>query len=177
MIIDAIDSYNLNATYFIANNVPVLGCVFNRLSMDGFYSLENCKKAITAYFDKFKSKNETAFGFIPEVPGIANTRDEDDNDNNKLEKALEHANQFVSIFASYVNVDQIIENAIIYQERNLETNGSSLSIKRMNKNGNHSKQIEETNLKKVKLSPHSSTIRLTREQIEEAAKSQGAAGG
>ena len=177
MDIDAIDSYNLNSTYFTANNVPVLGCIFNRLSMDGFHSLENCKKVVTAYFDKFKSNDEIAYGFIPEVPGIANTRDDDNNDN-ELEKALEHANQFVSIFASYVNVDQIINNATIYQEQYLQTNGSSSSNKRVNKNSAHSKPNgENNNIKKIKLSPQPHKIQLTREQIEEAAKSQGAAGG
>ena len=40
---DAVDSFNINATYFAHANVPVIGAIFNKLSLDGFYSLENCR--------------------------------------------------------------------------------------------------------------------------------------
>ena len=36
-----VDAFNLNATYFEAANVPVIGAIFNKLSLNGFYSLEN----------------------------------------------------------------------------------------------------------------------------------------
>ena len=62
---DAVDSYNLNATYFRANNVPILGIVFNKLPSRGFYSLKNCKVAVNQYFENRKEK--LPFGFVPDV--------------------------------------------------------------------------------------------------------------
>lgn len=41
---DAVDSFNLNSCFFEARGVRVLGGVFNRLSTQGFYSLEKCKE-------------------------------------------------------------------------------------------------------------------------------------
>lgn len=41
---DAVDSFNLNATFFRARGLRVLGGVFNRLPVEGFYSLEACKE-------------------------------------------------------------------------------------------------------------------------------------
>lgn len=41
---DAVDSFNLNATFFRARGLRVLGAVFNRLPVEGFYSLEHCKE-------------------------------------------------------------------------------------------------------------------------------------
>eukprot|EP00298_Acanthocystis_sp_HF-20_P002525 c12938_g1_i1.p1 GENE.c12938_g1_i1~~c12938_g1_i1.p1 ORF type:complete len:281 (+),score=121.16 c12938_g1_i1:33-845(+) len=67
---DAIDSYNLCATYFQSNGVPVLGGIFNRLSLSGFYSLDNCKAAIENYFSKSKP-NEKSYGFVPVVESLA----------------------------------------------------------------------------------------------------------
>lgn len=42
---DAVDSFNLNATFFRHRGLRVLGAVFNRLPPDGFYALANCKEA------------------------------------------------------------------------------------------------------------------------------------
>lgn len=41
---DAVDSFNLNASFFRARGLRVLGAVFNRLPVEGFYSLEHCKE-------------------------------------------------------------------------------------------------------------------------------------
>ena len=41
----------MNATFFEASGVRVLGAVFNRLPDDAsYYSLANCRVAVTAYF-------------------------------------------------------------------------------------------------------------------------------
>lgn len=48
----AVDGYNLNATYFARANVPVLGAIFNKLSLTGYYALEECQKQVTLYFDQ-----------------------------------------------------------------------------------------------------------------------------
>lgn len=41
---DAVDSYNLNATFFESRGVRVLGAVFNRLPREGFYSVDQCRE-------------------------------------------------------------------------------------------------------------------------------------
>lgn len=51
---DAVDSFNLNQTYFESRGLHVLGGVFNRLATDGYYSLEKCREAVTNYFSRFK---------------------------------------------------------------------------------------------------------------------------
>ncbi len=197
---DAIDSYNLNATYFKAQNVKVMGAIFNRLPNDKnhYYSLENCKKAVTSYFAK-TSNDEDVFGFIPEVEGLSAS-------------SMESADQFINVFANHVDVSQIIQVA-----KNLRNSQvrcilqTSLSQKRLNDDTTdtmrHSGSNDHVNghvqkKKKISLSSSPSSlppsldaseanghtsisskvngskkIRLTREQIENTAKSQGAAGG
>ncbi|KAG7399206.1 hypothetical protein PHYBOEH_009372 [Phytophthora boehmeriae] len=63
---DAVDSFNLNATFFESHGVKVLGGIFNRLPSDGFYSLEHCRENLTAYFDKFQPEKHV-YGFLPEL--------------------------------------------------------------------------------------------------------------
>ncbi|CAK4228843.1 unnamed protein product [Aphanomyces euteiches] len=67
---DAIDSFNLNATYFASKNVRVLGGIFNRLPTDGFYSLENCKLHVSRYFSAMTQGRQKAYGFIPDMPQL-----------------------------------------------------------------------------------------------------------
>ncbi len=65
---DAVDSYNLNAAYFKYHGCTVLGGIFNKLPLDGFYSLDACKEAVGRYFLTYcASKQEKAYGFIPQV--------------------------------------------------------------------------------------------------------------
>lgn len=47
---DAVDSYNLNACFFEARGVRVLGGVFNRISTTGYYSLERCREVCLWWF-------------------------------------------------------------------------------------------------------------------------------
>lgn len=63
---DAVDSYNLNSAYFQLKGVRVLGGVFNKLPLEGYYSLENCKEAVTSYFEQYKA-HEMPYGFVPTV--------------------------------------------------------------------------------------------------------------
>ncbi|RHY73576.1 hypothetical protein DYB34_013456 [Aphanomyces astaci] len=65
---DAVDSFNLNATYFSSRHVRVLGGVFNRLPAHGYYSLDQCKAAVTTYFAKMSNLDGyKAYGFVPEL--------------------------------------------------------------------------------------------------------------
>lgn len=174
---DAIDSYNLNATYFEANNVPVLGSVFNRLSLDGFYSLENCKKAIESYFEQYRPDKQP-FGFIPEVQGIANSRKganesdamENGDGRSQLDIAMDHAGQFIEAFAKYVDVAAIVRAAKDTTNRLATSDDGADDYPRAAKRA----RIEQG--KKIS-NGASQNIRLTRAQIEQAAKSAGAAGG
>ncbi|KAG7393391.1 hypothetical protein PHYPSEUDO_009595 [Phytophthora pseudosyringae] len=63
---DAVDSFNLNATFFESHGVKVLGSIFNRLPDDGFYSLEHCRENVTAYFEQFQPEKRV-YGFLPEL--------------------------------------------------------------------------------------------------------------
>ena len=109
---DAVDSFNINATYFTHRNVPVIGALFNKLSLDGFYSLKNCKEAIDMYFHQYQPER-TAFGYIPEIPSLKNAREHVANASkeDQLKQSLEMADLFVNEFSKHANVDLIIKGA------------------------------------------------------------------
>jgi hypothetical protein len=116
---DAVDSFNLNSTFFEYHKVTVLGAIFNRLSLEeGFYSLPNCKKAVEQYFHQTFQDSKVAFGFIPEL----NTNNNNNNNSNKVDNStisdeLKQANDFVFLFMKYVNVLKIISAARKVQQK------------------------------------------------------------
>ncbi len=61
---DAVDSHNLNAAYFQHSGVTVLGSIFNKLSLEGFYNLEACKTSIDSYFHQY-GNGQKAYGYLP----------------------------------------------------------------------------------------------------------------
>lgn len=63
---DAVDSFNLNAAFFEQQGVNVVGAIFNRLPLDGYYSLDKCRESVTAYFDQYEP-HKRVYGFIPEM--------------------------------------------------------------------------------------------------------------
>jgi hypothetical protein len=63
---DAVDSYNLDTNFFRTSGVSILGGIFNKLPASGFYNIDNCKEAVTAYFRRFRP-DEMPYGFVPEV--------------------------------------------------------------------------------------------------------------
>lgn len=143
---DAIDSYNLNATYFESKNVPVLGAIFNRLSRDGYYSLENCKNEITKYFSLYKN-NQHVFGFIPEIPPMVNLQS-----GNLSEEEI--SQNFIDIFAQQIDVAEILKAAKMHMRNCLN------NVKAVNKVDDISTlETQQKEMKKIH----------TREQIEEAA--------
>ena len=98
----AVDAFNLNATYFERAKVPVLGAIFNKLSLEGFYSLENCKSAITSYFEQNEhqqSLDRKAFGFVPLFPGIS--------DEILTDKVFE----YIKTFQDHVDIQGILHGA------------------------------------------------------------------
>lgn len=66
---DAVDSHNINASYFLFHGVPVIGAIFNKLDTEGFYSRENCEKAVSQYFKDY-NKDQDAYGFMPKAAFI-----------------------------------------------------------------------------------------------------------
>lgn len=148
----AVDAYNLNATYFQRANVPVLGAVFNKLSLEGFYSLDNCKKQISMYFAQH-GKGHKPFGFIPVFPKMGGA------------DAFDHVHDFIRVFGEHFDMDDLLKAAYKVQQRQLD--GSSDDSIR------HSppKTIEPP-VKRLKVSLN--PIR-TREEIEQLAISAGAA--
>lgn len=94
----AVDAFNLNATYFSSAKVPVLGAIFNKLPLKGFYSLENCKSQVTSYFDQFASDTK-AFGFVPLFPGIVGP------------DGMDNVEEYLSVFGSHVDIASILQSA------------------------------------------------------------------
>lgn len=145
----AVDAFNLNASYFQARNIPVIGAVFNKLSLEGFYSLENCRKQVTAYFDQ----NPTAgrpFGFIPLTPGIAG------------ESPMDHVDDYIQSFREHVDVKGIVEAAARHVPSKKKRSGQP--------------SVETRQDKRFKLTVSGSNRqKLMREDIEKKAKQAGAA--
>jgi dethiobiotin synthetase len=63
---DAVDSYNLNTAFFESFQCHVLGGIFNKFEIDGFYSLELCKEPILSYFQQYKN-HQLPYGFLPKL--------------------------------------------------------------------------------------------------------------
>jgi len=61
---DAVDSFNLCARFFEAQNIPVLGVVFNKLPLVGFYNRDKCASYIRKYMAAARPR-QRAYGFIP----------------------------------------------------------------------------------------------------------------
>ena len=112
----AVDSFNLSREYFEGKKddrgdarVPVVGAVFNRLPNNGYYSLAACKSAVSSYFEQFEKGRSEAFGFIPEVPALADLRETAVTDPSLLSKALPAVEQFGKLFEEHVDVLAIFQ--------------------------------------------------------------------
>jgi len=80
---DAVDSYILNSTYFASHGVKVLGGIFNKIPLDGYYSLEYSSAAITSFFLQYR-RCEMPYGYIPMLQDDSNIHIQDNHsvDNN-----------------------------------------------------------------------------------------------
>ena len=145
----AVDAFNLNASYFKAHDIPGVGAVYNKLSLEGFYSLENCRRQVTAYFDQNPSAGRP-FGFVPLTPGIAG------------DFPMDHVDEYIQLFREHVDVKGIVEAAMRHMPSPLKRSPQSLI------------PIESRPIKRVKLN-ESARQKLRREDIETRAKQEGAA--
>ena len=64
----------MNSNYFLSQGVPVLGGIFNRGDLDGFYHYASCGEHITRFFAMNRGR-ESVFGVIPEVPALNGLRE------------------------------------------------------------------------------------------------------
>jgi hypothetical protein len=114
----AVDAFNLNATYFEQSKVPVLGAIFNKLSLDGFYSLENCKAAISSYFaqnEHQKNQGRQPFGFVPLFPQLSGSN------------CLDHVFDYIRVFKDHVDVVSLLHSAHALRETYKGASSSSTS--------------------------------------------------
>jgi hypothetical protein len=117
----AVDAFNLNATYFEKQQIPVMGGIFNKLSAEGFYSLDNCRTQLTRYFQQNEYQQRlkrTAFGFVPQFESLTG------------DDAMKHVEDFFQIFAGHVDIQAILDSAKrIKQETSAKaTSATSMEI-------------------------------------------------
>jgi AAA domain len=160
----AVDAFNLNATYFEQSKVPVLGAIFNKLSLDGFYSLENCKAAITSYFaqNEHQIRNERQpFGFIPLFPQLGGS------------KAMDHVFEYIRVFKDHVDVISLLHAAHAVRQRSTTTmnndSGKNHSLLATN-------EMNQSYMKRQKVDGgHIERKFRSRDEIEQSAIQAGAA--
>jgi len=121
----AVDAFNLNSTYFEKAGVPVMGAVYNKLSETGFYSLENCKTQVTAYFDQSERQQSLGrhpYGFVPLFPAIAGA------------DGMNHVEEYLRIFESHVDLRAILDAATRIKNEDavapVTSNGDTRAAKR-----------------------------------------------
>jgi len=109
---DAVDSYNLNASYFEAHGVKVLGGIFNKLELDGFYNLHSCKEAVSLYFKKFKN-HQKAYGFMPKLNiSLSSQLDMEDgtcSETYTLMESISYSSNELELFEQFVQHVDIYE--------------------------------------------------------------------
>jgi len=104
---DAIDSYNLNLTYFKSFGANVLGVIFNKFSLDGYYSLQKCTGPIVKYFET----NEEAlpFGFMPDLKNLLDgtLNEEFGLSKENLADSVKRCEGKMTIFACFEEVNEL----------------------------------------------------------------------
>lgn len=54
----------------------MLGGIFNKIALEGFYSVQSCRAAVTSYFTQYSPRSK-AYGFVP-VMSFDSSEDEDE---------------------------------------------------------------------------------------------------
>ena len=73
---DAVDSFNLCAAVFEAQNVPVLGAIFNKLAPSGFYGLAKCDEYVRKYMSAHRPR-QRVYGMLPKHDTLASAATEE----------------------------------------------------------------------------------------------------
>jgi len=131
---DAVDSYNLNSAYFKYYGCSVLGGIFNKLPLTGFYSLEACKAAVGKYFEIYASRNEErAYGFMPEIEwGVHTPPTADPVNPRPAEEWAKQMGETLGVpFEQHVSVDVLLADTYLYHvhRRGVMWNENNLAVK------------------------------------------------
>ena len=153
---DAVDSFNLNRIYFESCCVKVLGSIFNKFEMSGYYSLESCKETIDLYFRNFPQY--TTYGYIPKMenippPPIKDSTNLLEKDSNKELEDL-FKKELTSVFSNRINIMKLLNDIHYYHSSSSNSNSSSSNNSSNSSNNNSSN------------SSSSSRVVKTREEIE-----------
>jgi len=144
----AVDSFNLNANYFESRGIPVMGAIFNKLSPDGYYSLEHCREQVSSYFRTFQPTRQP-FGFVPLTPEL-------NGDN-----PLDYVDEYINKFAQHVNINDILKcSRFICESQTSYICDEPMKRGRTDKN--------------TLLNSAKGVVRLSRQEIEAQAKAAGA---
>mmetsp|Transcript_7670 Transcript_7670/g.12716 ORF Transcript_7670/g.12716 Transcript_7670/m.12716 type:complete len:495 (+) Transcript_7670:55-1539(+) len=150
---NAVDSFNLNASYLESRKVPVMGAIFNKLATDGYYSIDNCREQVSSYFRQYQSTSK-AFGFVPLFPELGG------------DSPMDHVEGFFRKFAENVDMNAILEGA-----KRIQSAQASLS------NDAPAKKARVQTVRPSSRTPQNTNGQaavLSRRQIEEQAAAAGA---
>ena len=104
----AVDSFNLNATFFEHHGVPVLGGIFNFGRVDGYYSHERCGEYIRKWFSIQRNKG-CCFGVVPTFASLDGLREKvKDTDKETLNT---RASENISHVERYVKIRELLDCA------------------------------------------------------------------
>ena len=104
----AVDSFNLNATYFEHHGVHVLGGIFNFGRVDGYYSHERCGEYISKWFSK-QRKEQQCFGVVPTFTALDGLREKVKNTDTDTLKT--RASENISHVGKYVEIKDLLDRA------------------------------------------------------------------
>lgn len=175
----AIDAHTLNATFFNANHVPVLGGIFNRAATEGFYRQEVCKENIEAHF-RIRRNRERVFGVLPDLLALADVRESVPD--MATEKALALAELNIDHVGTHVDVTSLILEAALdpWNRRRLPAL-PSLILTSDQPHVDFTQKTPNNQESRTKMVERAVVVeqgtRQSRAQIEAHAKAQGAKGG
>jgi len=152
------------STYFSYNDVTVLGCIFNKVPVEGYYSLENVKPVVTQWFDKFATPfgKGRAYGFVPVIPVLEGARDNSE----KMDEALKEIDDFRQVFVENVDCEGLVRDCLEYFEKG----GAGRESEPLT-NGRTQRSAVEA----VRIAP--TEMKRSRQEIEKEAMQKGATGG
>mmetsp|Transcript_31409 Transcript_31409/g.58490 ORF Transcript_31409/g.58490 Transcript_31409/m.58490 type:complete len:464 (-) Transcript_31409:417-1808(-) len=183
---DAVDSFNLNARFFEFVGVRVLGGIFNKIALEGFYNVDACRTAVTSYFTQYRSHCR-AYGFVP-VMTMGHKDDEKGDSEGGVPADL------LATFMSHVDVYGIIRDAMNVKMEDDSKQLSKVAI-RVRKTPRATVMVSRpleavfnslpnpvpaTNKKRpavIALPPKQPVKKRSRAEIEAEARSKGAVGG
>ena len=97
--------------FFEYSGVRVLGGIFNKLALEGFYNVESCRSAITSYFTQYRPSCKP-YGFVPVMIFENSSSTASTTDGTESEVVSPTA---LETFMSHVMVRDIVHDALTAQ--------------------------------------------------------------